>query len=675
MDGWNTGGRARGFVVMPFGRKPDAKGEMIDFDLAYHELIAPALHDAGIEPFRADVEIRAGSIHADMFQELLFADIVVADLTIDNANAFYELGIRHALRDNATVSIFSGSRMWLPFDVIAERSLIYSPIGAPIDREAVLRDRAKLTDMVRATLGAWRGRKTSPVYRMLPNLEEPQWKRLKVGDINEFWQKLDAWRSLVTTAVNKQRPGDILLLADETPNRIFELEALEIAARALLQLNSIAYALAALERGLALDPDNLWFRQQYGLALGRSGRFVDARTRLSALAQEHRSGETIGLLGRCYKDHWLQLWCIPEKTADERRAKAKASAVHLEHAVEIYAQAFQCEPSNFYPGVNALTLGHLWEHLTGKRSKVDLQLIAQGVRWAVACAIHNSTADGGSDYWALATRAELRLVADGDEGCFEDFEAAASQAVVNSNLFALTSTTQQLALLHGLGFRTELVEPARLIIEDAEQQLAHLVGKRCDKPQHVVLFSGHMIDDPHKRGESLDLAPRFPAAKVEAARDAIEAALDRIGVAEGDLGLCGGACGGDLLFAEACLARGMNLDVRLAQREPQFLAESVTFADADESWFRAFQGVTRSSRTRTLIMPDEVGPTPEGVSVHDRNNRWQLYSALSEGLEKVQFIALWDGKPAGGPGGTEEMVNGIRRFTGRAPIIIDPAPL
>src|SRR5512134_1153575 len=302
MSGWKTGSRGRGFVVMPFGRKFDAKGEKIDFDLVYQELIAPALQDARIEPFRADVEIRAGSIHADMFQELLFADIVVADLTIDNSNAFYELGVRHALRDNATVSMFSSNRQWLPFDIIGERSLIYKPIRAPLDGEAIRDDRARLTDMIEATLAAWRGRKTSPVYRMLPNLEEPQWKRLKVGDINEFWQKLDAWRSWVATAVAKQRPGDILLLADETPNRILELEALQTAAKALQKLNSIAYAIAILERGLALDPDNLWFRQQYGLALGRSGRFPDARTRLSALAQEHRSGETMGLLGRCHKD-------------------------------------------------------------------------------------------------------------------------------------------------------------------------------------------------------------------------------------------------------------------------------------------------------------------------------------------------------------------------------------
>jgi hypothetical protein len=74
-------------------------------------------------------------------------------------------------------------------------------------------------------------------------------------------------------------------------------------------------------------------------------------------------------------------------------------------------------------------------------------------------------------------------------------------------------------------------------------------------------------------------------------------------------------------------------------------------------------------------MPDEVGPPPEGTSAHDRNNRWQIHSALSTDLDSLHFVTLWDGKPASGAGGTEQMIKNIRTFTGRAPIIIDPATL
>ena len=37
------------FVLMPFGKKPDAMGSIIDFDTVYKELIAPAINEAGLE--------------------------------------------------------------------------------------------------------------------------------------------------------------------------------------------------------------------------------------------------------------------------------------------------------------------------------------------------------------------------------------------------------------------------------------------------------------------------------------------------------------------------------------------------------------------------------------------------------------------------------------------------
>ena len=85
------------FIAMPFGSKPDASGQIIDFNRVYTEYIKPSLEAAGLEVFRADEEQRAGDIRTDMFQELLVADLVVADLTLDNPNVWYELGVRHAL--------------------------------------------------------------------------------------------------------------------------------------------------------------------------------------------------------------------------------------------------------------------------------------------------------------------------------------------------------------------------------------------------------------------------------------------------------------------------------------------------------------------------------------------------------------------------------------------------
>ena len=62
---------------------------------------------AGLEPIRADEELLGGIVHKPMFERLILCDYAVADLTTANANVFYELGIRHALRPYSTVLLFA----------------------------------------------------------------------------------------------------------------------------------------------------------------------------------------------------------------------------------------------------------------------------------------------------------------------------------------------------------------------------------------------------------------------------------------------------------------------------------------------------------------------------------------------------------------------------------------
>ena len=104
--------RRRVFVVMPFGKKEvpkrpraDAPADApekdeplkVDFDEVYQLLFKPALNAAGLQPFRANDGKAAGNILKDMFAELVTADIVLADISVLNANVFYELGIRHGV--------------------------------------------------------------------------------------------------------------------------------------------------------------------------------------------------------------------------------------------------------------------------------------------------------------------------------------------------------------------------------------------------------------------------------------------------------------------------------------------------------------------------------------------------------------------------------------------------
>src|SRR5580704_2003451 len=96
-----------------------------------------------------------------------------------------------------------------------------------------------------------------------------------------------------------------------------------------------------------------------------------------------------------------------------------------------------------------------------------------------------------------------------------------------------------------------------------------------DPPRKVAVFSGHMVDAPGRA------KPRFPLDKEPIAADAIAARLADLGIGPDDLAICGGACGGDLLFAEAALARGARLALYIPFDEPTFLQKSVDFADRD----------------------------------------------------------------------------------------------
>jgi hypothetical protein len=174
-------------------------------------------------------------------------------------------------------------------------------------------------------------------------------------------------------------------------------------------------------------------------------------------------------------------------------------------------------------------------------------------------------------------------------------------------------------------------------------------------PRQVLLFSGHMIDAPDRK------EPRFPPDKEDIAADAIEATLSKLDTGEGDLAICGGACGGDLLFAEACLARGAKLELYIPFDEHTFLAKSVDFANAH--WRARFYAA--KAQATLHVMPAELGPLPSGEGPYERNNLWMLKSAMRFGGGKTAFMALWDGQGGDGPGGTKHLMDEVGRKTER----------
>src|SRR5690242_6384964 len=152
------------FVLMPFGTKSDGIKKEIDFDKVYNSFIKPAIIEAGLEPIRADEEKSGGFIHKPMYERLLFCDFAVADLSFANANVFYELGIRHAVKPYTTVSIFETSTR-LPFDTAALRTIPYEfKDNEIVDVQQKVH---VLAEFVKANLHAQQMQEDSPIAQLV----------------------------------------------------------------------------------------------------------------------------------------------------------------------------------------------------------------------------------------------------------------------------------------------------------------------------------------------------------------------------------------------------------------------------------------------------------------------------------------------------------------------------
>lgn len=632
---------------MPFGTKPDADGQPIDFNRIYAELLAPALQDAGCEVFRADDEPRAGDIRTDMFQELLVADLVLADLTLDNPNVWYELGVRHALRARG-VLLVQGPRATQPFDIYTDRKLRYRlKDGAP-DPQFLAADRAALATMARATLQATTRRKVSPVYVLLDHLREPDWRTLLLAQPNEFNQGYVAWRSRMEVARQKNLAGDILVLADETPTQALWLEAKRLAGNCLLKLQHFELALEQFDAALALEPDDKPSLEKRAVCLGRLGRHEEARELVRGLTESHPDdAEAWALAGRVEKVHWASRWRDASLTPEQMREAASAELASLEEAITPYHRAFIADPSHHYSGINSLTLHLLLRHLGGETSQTVIDNLAGGVLWAALSAQKR----GPKDYWARASFAEACLLLSPKAAVQREYRGTVAAA--QRDRFALESTRETLTLLRDLQFRPEETAAA---LEVLDREIARLAAPFM--PRQVLLFSGHMVDAPDRK------QPRFPATKLAQAAQALRQVLDTLGTGEGDLLLTQGAAGGDLLCAAACHERGARVQLLLPLEEPEFIERSVLPSEGGEDWRARYFALKAALRDSPRIMPDELGPLSKDANAFERCNLWLLHTALAWGPEKLRFVCLWDGGGGDGPGGTAHMYNEVKRRTG-----------
>lgn len=157
---------------MGFGIKTDyINGRKLDLNKSYRLLIKPVVEAKGIECVRADEITHSGNIDVQMYRELLQADLVIADLSTLNANALYELGVRHALRPYTTI-VISENKLIYPFDLNHVVIHSYQHLGDAIDYEEVERFRNILGNVIQTVVD--KNEADSPVYTYLHSLIPPK---------------------------------------------------------------------------------------------------------------------------------------------------------------------------------------------------------------------------------------------------------------------------------------------------------------------------------------------------------------------------------------------------------------------------------------------------------------------------------------------------------------------
>ena len=432
------------FVLMPFGKKPAASGMVIDFDAVYQYLIAPAIDMADMDPLRSDEEKAGGIIHKPLFERLILCEYAVADLTTANASVFYELGIRHAVRQWSTVLLFSKGGSQLPFDVAPLRALPYvlGTDGRPVEIDPTCRVIADRLHEAR------QARTDSPIYQLVDNY--PAIDHTKTDVFREQVRYSLETKTQLATA-RKEGVGKLREIENELAP-IWDLESgvvidLFLSYRAVKAWNDMISLVGKMHASLA---GTVMVREQQALALNRAGQGEDAeRVLLELIDQRGPSSETYGILGRVYKDRW---------EAAQKAGQTILAKGLIQKAIEAYLKGFETDWRDAYPGINAATLMELKDPPDDRRHKVIP---------VVAYAVERRVAAGKPDYWDHATLLELAVLAEDQAAAHE---ALANAAASVREKWEAETTARNLRLIREARQRRNQGLPWMIQIEDALAQ-------------------------------------------------------------------------------------------------------------------------------------------------------------------------------------------------------------
>jgi class 3 adenylate cyclase len=380
------------------------------------------------------------------------------------------------------------------------------------------------------------------------------------------------------------------------------------AARRLLRAGEPLLAFDVTREAAALWPQDVELQGLEALALARGRATGPANELLAGLyAAGHRDEETVGMLARTYKDLW-------EETADPALKHQ-----YLVRAQSLYSESFAGAPdTRYWSGINAATL----QLLLGEQQAA--QRTAHEVQKICFAALQSAAVTAIDRYWLEATLGEASLVLDQPELAGAHYVTAA--ALASGDLGNLASTRRN----------------ARLILSPRGRD-PQLLEQWLPAPV-VVAFTGHLIDAADRA------RPRFAPSAAGPVFEALKQALLQM---RAQLSFSAAACGGDILFLEAMLELGGEINIVLPSDIDSFVKASVA-RDGNNRWVERFERVLKAAKQ---VIYASRHPATEVYLAYANVLMFGLAKSRARGIEgRVRALAVWDGQPGQG-GGTGSAIS------------------
>jgi len=472
-----------------------------------------------------------------------------------------------------------------------------------------------------------------------------------------------------------RQSADLRLLAEEAAEFEWGAEGARLAGEALFQSHAFDGAMEAFERLREALPDDVHANLRLGATFQHfaSSRSAESKETMMVFSEEalyralkhatspKQRAEIFSLLGSSAKTRWLDDWHDADVDA---RSRAALGSGYLSDSLKWYLKASEEDSGDYHAGTNALALlkiqgslalnvPDIWEenfddHNKAKGALDESSARATQIQTSLGTSLGidgKSEQDPGNALAAIARAEFLFLTIDKPRRIEYEYKKATT-LLENAPFgrFSLSAARKNIELFEMLRLMPDNVAAALGVIDNA---LAHLGMPQSI--ERVVLFKGLMIDQPDRQ------EARFPPTKAaeEKVRSMLrEAIVAEQALVEGELvGVCSGACGGDILFHEVCAELGIRTQLYLPLPREDFCVTSVQHAGPDwvERYYRLCARVAIHVLAEGKDLPNWLRGR-QGYDVWRRADKWMFYNALAVRDKELTLIALWDGSNRDEPG-------------------------